>query len=373
LIINNKNMKKAFTLIELLVVIAIIGILSTLSIVALQQVRSSARDVRRVADMKQVQTALELFLYENGRYPTEEEWSSGSVTSAVSSTTFMYVIPSAPIPPDGDCDENENAYSYNPSPDLRSYEISFCTGRQMAGILPGTLCMTPGGLAKECDSLIPDACDDIVSISYAGQEYDIVAIGDQCWMAENLNVGTAKLNNEVLSTSTPEKYCYGATDTEVDPSGNCAVYGGLYTWEAAMQGATTPGAQGVCPSGWHIPSESDWNSLTNYLSSDNNYWCDGNSDYIAKSLADNSSWNSSTNLCAVGNNLSLNNLSGFSALGVGLRTHTSSFVNIGNHGLIWSSFAQGYFLNIGRSLVTAVHRGETYSSLYGLSVRCVKD
>ncbi len=73
--------KKAFTLIELLVVIAIIGILATLAVVALQQARSRARDSKRVADVKQLQTALELFFNENGRYPTDGEWSSGSIGS----------------------------------------------------------------------------------------------------------------------------------------------------------------------------------------------------------------------------------------------------------------------------------------------------
>ena len=61
-----KQKKSAFTLIELLVVIAIIGILSTLAVVALQNARSKARDSKRVADVKQIQTALELYFNDNG-------------------------------------------------------------------------------------------------------------------------------------------------------------------------------------------------------------------------------------------------------------------------------------------------------------------
>jgi len=64
------NSKKAFTLIELLVVIAIIGILATVSIISLSNARAKSRDAKRVGDMKQIQTALELFFNDKNRYPT---------------------------------------------------------------------------------------------------------------------------------------------------------------------------------------------------------------------------------------------------------------------------------------------------------------
>ena len=63
------NVKKGFTLVELLVVIAIIGLLSTLAVVALNQARAKARDARRVSDVKQTQTALELYFADQGTYP----------------------------------------------------------------------------------------------------------------------------------------------------------------------------------------------------------------------------------------------------------------------------------------------------------------
>ncbi len=84
-----KNHKKGFTLVELLVVIAIIGILATLAIVALQQARQNARDSKRVADIKQMQTALELFANQYGRYPTEEEWNEGFIGSSTEGILFM--------------------------------------------------------------------------------------------------------------------------------------------------------------------------------------------------------------------------------------------------------------------------------------------
>ncbi|PKM91825.1 hypothetical protein CVU82_01300 [Candidatus Falkowbacteria bacterium HGW-Falkowbacteria-1] len=138
--------KRGFTLIELLVVIAIIGILATLAVVALQQARQNARDSKRIADMKQVQTALELFFNENGRYPTTEEWNSGAIISSSSQEVFMYNIPSAPTPADGDCLSASNTYTYIPQNNGASYTIDFCTGKQVSGLPGGAKQMTPGGI-----------------------------------------------------------------------------------------------------------------------------------------------------------------------------------------------------------------------------------
>ena len=80
--------KKAFTLIELLVVIAIIGILATISVIALSNARAKARDAKRIADTKQVSTALEMFFNDNNRYPTDAEFNSGQIGS---STTAVYM------------------------------------------------------------------------------------------------------------------------------------------------------------------------------------------------------------------------------------------------------------------------------------------
>jgi len=77
--------KKAFTLIELLVVIAIIGILATISVIALQNARAKSRDAKRAGDMKQIQTALELFFNDKNRYPTSTEWATGKIFSTSTS------------------------------------------------------------------------------------------------------------------------------------------------------------------------------------------------------------------------------------------------------------------------------------------------
>lgn len=180
-----KPKQKAFTLIELLVVIAIIGILATLAVVALQQARSRARDSRRVADIKQIQTALELFFNENSRYPTSDEWDSGMIFSASSGDVFMQNIPVAPSPADGDCLNSSNTYYYVQKNDGNDYEISFCTGNSLADLDDGPKCLTPGGIiADSCDAyfnpqepIVPEYSSYEVFFEFEKNVVDVVPIG----------------------------------------------------------------------------------------------------------------------------------------------------------------------------------------------------
>lgn len=130
--------KKGFTLIELLVVVAIIGLLSTLSIVALNSARAKSRDARRVADVKQIQTALELYYNDNGQYPG----STASLTPA-----YMGVVPTPPTPTnDGPCAASLTAYTYTAQDTNRSYTLSYCLGAPTGGLASGTGTATPAGI-----------------------------------------------------------------------------------------------------------------------------------------------------------------------------------------------------------------------------------
>ena len=129
---SSNGERRAFTLIELLVVIAIIGLLATLSVLALNNVRARARDTKRLADVKQMQTALELYYNSKGTYPSALEFNSGSVEYSPTgggTTTYMIEIPSAPTPPDGSCSEADNEYTYTPSEDGNDYSLNFCVAR----------------------------------------------------------------------------------------------------------------------------------------------------------------------------------------------------------------------------------------------------
>ncbi|MBD3362636.1 hypothetical protein GF362_02860 [Candidatus Dojkabacteria bacterium] len=110
-------------------------------------------------------------------------------------------------------------------------------------------------------------------ILYGGQYYNTVQIGNQCWMAENLNITDG--NEDGNCTFTSDCYISSSTDTD-----NCSTFGGLYYWDEARCGETacngtgktqpecTNPVQGICPDGWHIPSHYEWNALEQQVCSD---------------------------------------------------------------------------------------------------------
>ena len=108
-----------------------------------------------------------------------------------------------------------------------------------------------------------------------GNKYSIVQIGLQCWLDRNMNVGT-RINGATAQTNngTIEKYCYSDTDANCTTNHPKRPDGGLYQWDEAMQYSTTEGAQGICPSGWHIPTDAEWHTLELFLTKGSGT-CDG--------------------------------------------------------------------------------------------------
>lgn len=93
-------------------------------------------------------------------------------------------------------------------------------------------------------------------VAYGDKTYNAVQIGAQCWFKENLNIGIMvdSLQHQI-NNSTIEKYCYN------NDTANCRMYGGLYQWNEAMQYSSAERAQGICPTGWHIPSNGEFQTL----------------------------------------------------------------------------------------------------------------
>jgi len=179
---------------------------------------------------------------------------------------------------------------------------------------------------------------------YDGHTYNTVQIGKQCWMKENLRTERYADGTEIIlgdwNTSTTKGYRYNPNNNEL----YVKKYGYLYNWKAVMgnsssSNANPSGVQGICPDGWHVPSDAEWLQLTDYVGSQSRYVC-GNKKYsIGKALASNSQWRDGSYLthendrsnniqmyrrdshkitaCSVCNNQKTNNATGFTALPAG--------------------------------------------------------
>ncbi len=208
------------------------------------------------------------------------------------------------------------------------------------------------------------------SVLYAGETYPVTQINNQCWFAKNLNVGTYITGNQT-NNSIIEKWCYG------QDVNNCIEYGGLYTWDEAMgysSSVSVPsveGPQGVCPIGWHIPSDYEWMCMEMNLGmslSEAQETGNGRGTTEGGLLKETTTahWSSP--------NSGATNSTGFTALPGGGKTPTYGSIN--NTGSWWTatettSINAGYRqLNYNNS---KIDRYTSTPKTYAYSVRCVKD
>jgi uncharacterized protein (TIGR02145 family) len=183
-------------------------------------------------------------------------------------------------------------------------------------------------------------------VTYEGKRYNTVQIGSQCWLKENLDVGTMIQGSaDATDNGVIEKYCFGN-----DPN-NCATYGGLYQWNEAMQYSTIEGSKGICPTGWHIPTYAEFQTLSITVSADGN---------ALKEIGQGTGTNTS----------------GFSALLAGARYSGGYFDYLGIYAFFWSSTEVSASTAItlsldpyGSNIYTGIHGSKDY----GWSVRCLKD
>jgi uncharacterized protein (TIGR02145 family) len=257
------------------------------------------------------------------------------------------------------------------SPDLRIYRISFNIGEhtmrtklicpQLARRIIRPLLAAALGLAITF-TLSCSSGDDPSggssgdsgggSSSSKGNDianYKTVKIGNQVWMAENLNYNAEGSK------------CY-----DNDPA-NCGIYGRLYNWATAM--ALPPDCnssscsfqisakhKGICPSGWHIPSDAEWQTLVNFA---------GGNEIAGKKLKTKNEWKSGNGDDAYG----------FSALPGGLGVSGGYFLNVGNYGFWWSASEydsdDAYYRGMHYSSEDVYYFSDFKSGL--LSVRCLQD
>ncbi len=202
-------------------------------------------------------------------------------------------------------------------------------------------------------------------ITHGGQTYQTVIIGTQCWMRENLNIGTM-IDSTLDQTDdgTIEKYCYHNSED------SCIVYGGLYQWNEMMQYVTTGGEQGICPMGWHLPTDAEWKTLEMYLG-------------MSQAEADAGGFRGTDEggkLKEVGTaywdspNFGATNSSGFTGLSGGQR-HYGYFRALGTYGDWWSSTENNSLQSWHRYLGNTNAQVHRYYNLKtdGLSVRCIKN
>ncbi|MBK6966332.1 MAG: hypothetical protein IPH20_21030 [Bacteroidales bacterium] len=216
----------------------------------------------------------------------------------------------------------------------------------------------------------PLPCAGTPTVYYEGMTYTTVQIGTQCWLGQNLNVGTkiSECNNQ-LNNGVLEKYCYDYDDL------NCDTYGGLYQWDEMMNytassNANPSGRQGICPSGWHIPSHSEWCQMATYL--DESVNCN----VVGWQGTDAGGKLKSTGTSLWGDpNTGATNQSGFTALPGGNCCPTCGSDMLGFTACFTSSsdYTTGtirlYYLDNESQQINM----DFYGTNYGCSVRCVKD
>jgi uncharacterized protein (TIGR02145 family) len=195
----------------------------------------------------------------------------------------------------------------------------------------------------------PGPCAGAERVTFDGYDYRTVAIGDQCWFAENLRSDNYRSGAAIPGNLTDDQWTATTAGAQAvyenDPK-RLSTYGRLYNWYAVKD------ARGLCPSGWHVPSDAEWTELTEALGGK----------AVAGEKMKTYSWGGS-------------NSGGFSALPGGYRFFSNGyFYGLGGIGYWWSSSPSSSYAwsrNLG-SGGSNVSRNYNYVR-EGFSVRCVRD
>jgi len=296
-------------------------------------------------------------------------------TAAVSNTRPNEAVSGGNVTDDGSCPVTARGvcWSTSPNPTTNDNFISEGGGTgefvsELTGLIMDTVYYVRAyainivGTSYGNDVVFTSwSCGDSVTYSLDGRKYSTILIGSQCWFKENINIGT-RINGIINQTNndTIEKYCYNNLES------NCAIYGGLYAWDEMMQYDTLEGAQGICPSGWHIPTEGEWSTLINSLGGDS--IAGGKMKSTGTIQAGTGLWNAP--------NTGATNESGFTAIPAGCGSYGNGlYDNIGLYNYFWSSSATDIdsCWNITLLYNNSIVLNTDYNKLFRSSVRCLKN
>lgn len=204
-----------------------------------------------------------------------------------------------------------------------------------------------------------------------GNTYSTIQIGKQIWMQHNLK--SSKLNNEtpipllINENDWQETKNFAMTYYNGDEEKYGKLHGALYNFHAVSSGK-------LCPTGWHVPTIAEWDTLFSFLSK-NGHLFEGLHLALSKSLAANTLWNTIDRKGAPGCNLSSNNSSGFNGLPSGYRTSYATYNGSTHHACWWTSdkAKEGSAHTMGILFYEQEIIRIDSDFKTGLSVRCIKD
>ena len=211
-------------------------------------------------------------------------------------------------------------------------------------------------------------CGQPLTDSRDGQSYNTVQIGTQCWMAQNLNIGI-KINGsqEQTNNSIIEKYCYNDLDS------NCTKYGALYQWDELMNYTVSSNSnpserQGICPSGWHLPSDDEWCQMETFL--DGTVNCNSSGEIgtdVGGKLKETGF------LHWLAPNIGALNSSGFTSIPGGYRDIASAYHNLTWYSYFWTAtkISNGEALQRRQSYSSALDFRYNSGTPNGMSARCL--
>ncbi|MHB8761996.1 MAG: fibrobacter succinogenes major paralogous domain-containing protein [Coriobacteriia bacterium] len=392
-----------FTIVELLVVIVVIGVLAAVTFVTFSGVSRQATVASLQSDLTGSSKLLKLFNVETGSYPltistdcsAQPDTTTNKCLKASPGNTYSYT---RLTPQSFSLTATNGSIVYRITDDSKPGEVAPLTAiaaiagtAQEGQILTAGVLSPAGATATYQWQSAATAGGTYVDISganamtYSPVEGDVdryirvvatgsnsyygsvtsaasaavesappptVAIGTQVWMQYNVNVGTritggsAQTDNAVV-----EKWCYADLDS------NCTMYGGLYQWNEMMKYSTVEGARGVCPSGFHLPSDTEWKTLEMFLG-------------MTQAQADGTFFRGTDQ----GTQLKAGGSSNFNALFGGY--YSGPFFGVGSGGYFWTGSqwdASGAPYRYVTSSNAGVARMSAASKTYGMSVRCLKN